>query len=189
MPYRLLMRSGLSLATLAVAVLLSGCVPQGPEVTPPPVPSTEPVFASDEEALAAATDAYKAYLAMSDLIAQEGGKDPERIAPFVTAEWLEKEMEGNSELLKSGRKLVGNFEVVQTRLQQLYEAESAQLTVTIYACLSPNEARVIDSSGVDVTPDMVRTRRWTEATFIVDTHADPKLLLSGDEPWLTDSSC
>ena len=57
------MRSALALAavTVTVAVLLSGCVPQGPEVTPPPESSTAPIFASDEEALAAATEAYEAY--------------------------------------------------------------------------------------------------------------------------------
>ncbi|HEU4807654.1 MAG TPA: hypothetical protein VFT01_05275, partial [Homoserinimonas sp.] len=87
------MRSALPLAALsiAVAMLLSGCVPQDPEVVPPPEPSTEPVFASDEEALAAATDVYKAYLAMSDLIAQEGGREPERLEPYVSVDLLKEE--------------------------------------------------------------------------------------------------
>src|SRR5690606_24012229 len=93
-----LMRSALALAaaTVTVAVLLSGCVQQGPEVTPPPEPSTTPIFASDEEALAAATEAYEAYLAMSDLIAQEGGVNPERIESVAVRKALADALEGFS---------------------------------------------------------------------------------------------
>ena len=66
---------------------------------PPPTPSVEPLFASDEEALAAAEEAYAAYLAMSDEIAGDGGADPERIAPFVTTERLRDELDSVRRLL------------------------------------------------------------------------------------------
>ncbi|MDQ1582169.1 MAG: hypothetical protein QOF36_223, partial [Microbacteriaceae bacterium] len=64
------------LATLAgaglIVITLAGCATSA---SPMPTPSAvhSPLFASDEEALKAATDAYAAYLAMSDTIAQEGG--------------------------------------------------------------------------------------------------------------------
>src|SRR5690554_2465414 len=144
------MRSVPPLAALALAatVLLTGCVPQDPAIDPPPEPTSEPVFASDEEALAAATDAYKAYLEMSDLIAQEGGKDPERIAPFVTEEWLEQELEGNKALAASGRHLVGSVKLTGSALQQIY-LESGSTVIVIYSCVDPNGARVVTSDGDD----------------------------------------
>ncbi len=68
------MRAPTSIALVALAVLLlSGCLPPQTTVTPTPEATAAPVFASDEEALAAATAAYAAYLAMSDQIFAEGG--------------------------------------------------------------------------------------------------------------------
>ena len=48
-------------AALAVVLLLTGCSLASPEVAPTPTPSATPVFASEEEALAAAEEAYAAY--------------------------------------------------------------------------------------------------------------------------------
>src|SRR5690554_677027 len=148
------MRSALSLAavSLAAAVLLSGCVLQEPEVVPPPESTTEPVFASDEEALAAATDAYEEYLAMSDLIAQEGGKDPERIAPFVTEEWLEEELTGFELLRDSGRRINGSSSFTNVRIQQNQQEEDGRAYVVIYVCSDESEIQVVDARGDDVTP-------------------------------------
>ena len=62
------MRAPTSIAAVALAVLLlSGCVPQQSTDTPTPEPSSTPVFATEEEALAAATAAYAAYQAGVDL--------------------------------------------------------------------------------------------------------------------------
>ena len=191
MAYRLFMRSASPLAalTLAAALLLSGCVPQVPAVVPPPEQTTEPVFASDEEALAAATDAYTAYLAMSDLIAQEGGANPERIAPFVTEEWLKKEIQGNRDLVASGRKLVGGVEVRSTSVQQVFGDTVTPVTVVIYACLNPNGARLLDASGADVTPELFSSAWTTEATLVSTSDAKSHLLVAKDEPWSDTSVC
>ena len=72
------MRRTARLLPLAVlgAALLAGCLPTDPPVTPPPTSDLEPVFASDEEALAAAEEAYGAYLAAADEILSSGGADP-----------------------------------------------------------------------------------------------------------------
>ena len=180
-----------SIALLSAAgLILSGCVPADPEVTPPAEPSSEAIFASDEEALAAATDAYEAYLKMSDLIAQEGGKNPERIAPLVTEEWLAKEIAGNEELIKSGRRLVGNFAMRSTSLQQTFPDGPASVVVVIYACIDPNGSRLLDSHGTDVTPDFLKSPWANEVTLVSSIGAAaPKLLLSEEEPWSDTASC
>ena len=67
--------------TLALGLALAACSTGGTPLPPAPSPSVTPVFASDEEALAAAKDAYTAYLKVSDQILVDGGANPDRIAP------------------------------------------------------------------------------------------------------------
>jgi hypothetical protein len=64
-------------AGAAVALALAGCVQPPSRVIPTSTPSAAPVFASDAAALAAAKKAYVAYLAVSDAVANDGGKNPE----------------------------------------------------------------------------------------------------------------
>ncbi|HWU47090.1 MAG TPA: hypothetical protein VN133_10080, partial [Humibacter sp.] len=54
------------LGALLLGGVLAGCTPSAPKPTHSPTASRTPMFASDEEALKAATDAYAAYLKMSD---------------------------------------------------------------------------------------------------------------------------
>ncbi len=82
------MRSVVGALVLVGMLALTGCVDGDRLPTLPPTPTSTPIFASEEEALAAAEEAYAAYLEMSNLISSEGGVEPERIAPFVTADQL-----------------------------------------------------------------------------------------------------
>ena len=61
-----------SAAALAVALVLVGCVPTTTPASPAPRPSATPVFATEAEALAAATEAYAAYVRVSDQILADG---------------------------------------------------------------------------------------------------------------------
>jgi hypothetical protein len=182
------MRPAFSLAGAAIAVmmLVSGCVQGGTDVVPPPAANADPVFASDEEALAAATEAYKAYLAMSDLIAQEGGKDPERIAPYVTEELLEQELLWNGAFATSRTHLAGNQNVRSTELQQI-SAESGQTFVAIYACVDVAAVKVLDESGIDVTTPALGDVLAQEVTFAALNKS--RLILTGVEPWSGESFC
>lgn len=183
------MRSALPLAALsiAVAMLLSGCIPQDPEVVPPPEPSTEPVFASDEEALAAATDAYKAYLAMSDLIAQEGGANPERLAPFVTSEWLAKEVEAAQSIAEKGRHLEGGTAFDTVTLQQVEQLPDGLVVVVLYACIDLTNVRLLETDGslVNSSPDITR---WP-FEISLEGGADQPLVVGGHEEWTSSEYC
>lgn len=181
------MRSAVPAVIIACAatLLLGGCVPQEPVVVPPVEQQSEPVFASDEEALAAATEAYKAYLEMSDLIAQEGGKDPERIAPFVTEEWLEQELLWSAKLANSGKKLVGWQSLGTTVLQQ-YSADLDATRVVIYACVQSDQIRMEDANGTDVTPSDLGGPSTQQVSFM---SAGEHLLLEESELWSGESVC
>jgi hypothetical protein len=74
----------LSLTLLAASL---GACTWPASIPPPPPPATEaPLFATDEEALEAATAAYAEFLAVSGQILREGGSDPERLKPLVSDE-------------------------------------------------------------------------------------------------------
>lgn len=174
-------------ALLATAVLLlSGCVPPEPEVVPPPEPTSSPLFASDEEALAAATDAYEAYLKMSDLIAQEGGKEPERLAPYVTEEWLEQSVDFFNSFADSGRHQEGSSKVRDSTLQQHYVETSGDTAVVVYLCVDYASVKLLDQANQDTLPADSPSILPIEATLF---SKEGTLKLAGNEPWTSDSFC
>lgn len=64
----------------ALLVALVGCsgTPEIPDADP--APSAPPLFATEEEALEAATAVYEEYLAVSNQVLADGGSDPDRVA-------------------------------------------------------------------------------------------------------------
>lgn len=178
----------LAALTLAVAAFLTGCVPQASDVDPPPQPTTAPVFASDEEALAAATDAYKAYLAMSDLIAQEGGKDPERIAPFVTEETLTEQVGQFLPYSQGALHSAGSTTFDSVALQQSVQSLNGIAEIEVYLCLDVSAVTVLDDSGSDVTPADRMSRLPLEIGF-QSTSTSSDLFLNRSEIWQGSNFC
>ncbi|MBX3309754.1 MAG: hypothetical protein KF739_04880 [Cryobacterium sp.] len=176
-------------AGLAVVLLLAGCVPPDPIITPEPGPGATPVFASDEEALAAATDAYAKYLKVSDEISADGGSAPERLAPLVTPKQLVTETDAFADLSKSGSttKGVSAFEVFQ--LQRYEDLGDGSASVSIYVCLDVGNVRVIDKSGVDVTPSNRVDRVPLEVDFLVKSDRPGTLLVDRSEAWTGQDFC
>ncbi len=167
-----------TIATLiALVLLLTGCIPQ----QPPPEPTPTPVFASEEEALAAAEEAYAEYLAMSDLIASEGGADPERLAPYVTEDWLAHEVDTFDAMQQEGIRIAGS---TSPGLLKFQDMESTR--VVVVTCYDAEEHRVLDLQGQDVTPADRISRVNLQITFQMEAGV---LLVSGSEPWQADPSC
>lgn len=185
--YRGAMRKSVgTVAVLLGILLLSGCGPSDPLPTLPPTPSSTPVFASEEEALAAAEEAYEAYLEVSSEIGESGGLNPERIAPFVTANRLEIELRGAETLQNSGLRLVGSS-VFETIDLQMVGTVAGETEVVFYACWDGSQSRVIDSSGADVTPSD-RIDRLVLEIRTVTVNGELPLVLDSDEQW-PDTSC
>lgn len=166
---------------VALVALLAACGPDpvAPPSAPVPEPSATAPFADDAEALAAAEEAYAAYLAMSDLISAEGGANPERIAPFVTEEQLTRELESIERFAATGNRFVGSAVVSSWELQ-FFDPP----TLVAYACYDVSATRVIDKNGVDVTPSDRPNRATLEVSF--ETRG-AELVIAGSELW--SSSC
>jgi predicted small lipoprotein YifL len=169
----------------AVAVLgmlaLSGCGTSDPLPTLPPTPSSTPVFASEEEALAAAEEAYAAYSEASDLIASEGGSNPERITSHVTKDRLADELRGFKTLSDAGLRIEGSASFDVLGLQR-YEEISGEAEVAFYICWDTTAARVISATGEDVTPPD-RPDRLVLEIVMTTVNGDLPLVLESDEEW------
>ncbi|GGK89016.1 hypothetical protein GCM10007382_06210 [Salinibacterium xinjiangense] len=177
------MRALTTIAAAAIgALLLSGCLPQQPIATPPPEATAAPIFASDEEALAAATEAYAAYLAMSDLIAADGGANPERLELFVTADQQASASDSFSVYQTKGLRAEGISTFDAISLVQVDQGPNFA-NIDLYLCLDVSKVRVIDETGSVVTPDNRPDRLPLEIGFEADDSVPTELKLARSEPW------
>jgi len=170
-------------AALAIVttVMLGGCVPTEPGAGPTPEPSSTPVFASEEEALAAAEEAYAAYLAVSDAIFMEGGADPERLSEVATGAFLDAAVAGFHETQAEGLRSTGGT-VFRNVTLQMYSPESVPFGVVgVYVCEDITAVDVVNASGQSVvSPDRPNNTLF-QAVF--DLGSDGRLLLSSREVW------
>ncbi|BDZ54397.1 hypothetical protein [Agromyces marinus] len=151
-----------AIAAIACALLIgtTACAvasaPGGEPRTAPPAETAdgstaEPIFASDEEALAAAVEAYEAYSAMSTLIASEGGVDPERISDVVGKNLAEQFIDEFRLLDEAELRTTGAPHVFGARLADREES-SGTASVSAYFCRDVTDTLVLDAQGSDVTP-------------------------------------
>jgi hypothetical protein len=180
------MRSSPVLVATGLLLALAGCTPTS-HATSAPTPSATPVFASDAAALEAAEAAYAAYLKVSDQIANDGGKDPERIAKYVTAERLSIELRGSTSLENHGLRTTGSTTFSNASLEQS-TFSVANTTIAFYACWSVADVRVLNVVGDDVTPANRVNSKTLEIVMTTKSGRLP-LVLESDEPWSASSFC
>jgi len=135
--------AAVALALALVVGVATGCRPE-----PAPSP-TGPVFASEDEAFAAAEETYRAYVdALNDRRVDESSRpDPQS---FLIGEALEVDIDTQRRLDESGLTLTGSTSVasvdpVSTEL----DAGSVRLDI----CLDSSGTRVLNGAGEDVTPN------------------------------------
>lgn len=178
-----------SLIALAAAFLLTGCVPTDPIVTPNPEPGSIPIFATEEEALAAATAAYAAYVKVSDQITSEGGKSPERIVPFVSDEQLSNEVAGFAVFSTKSLSTKGATAFRNVGLERYSDNGAGPAEVVVYLCSDVSAVRLFDVAGNDVTPSSRPDRQAFEVSFVHDPKKDRDLVVTGSEPWQDAGVC
>lgn len=171
------------IAAIAVVLLLSGCVPTSPDASPTPSPTPAPVFASEEEALAAAEEAYAAYLAVSNAVFADGGAHPERLESVATGEFLTDEIAGFERVRENGWRSVGLTTYRNVVLQTYSELDRVGV-VGIYVCEDVSAVDVIDSAGVSVVSSARPDTTTLQVLF--DLSASDGLLISSREAWSND---
>ncbi len=172
----------------AVAVLgmlaLSGCGGGTPLPTLPPTPSSTPVFASEEEALAAAEEAYAAYQAAVDLALMTlNGSGLDKVA---TDPALQNALESVANLTASGSRQVGTTTVSSvnpTDLSPLFEA-GVRGDAQIYACLD------LSAVGIQAADGTVSQSNIASFPMLVTLRLeDEVLLVAEEEVWGGENFC
>ena len=147
---------------------------------PVPTASATPVFASDEEALAAAEEAYGAYLAVSDSIFTDGGARPERLEDVATGKFLEASISGFEKVEAEGWRSTGRSEVHSIELQRFDPSSDIEMVV-VFLCDDVSAVDVLDSTGRSVVSPDRPDRTLFEISF--DLGPDQRLLVSSREVW------
>ena len=169
----LVLSSLLLLGTLA----LTGCtpepVPQAPQASETTAPTDAPVFASDEEALAAATEAYAAYLAASDAAGEAGTPSRDLFLSLSSGRAHEEELSVATSFDERGWKQIGSTSFDSMAIQSVEINAEKKWEIRVYVCLDVTKSDIVDSSGVSVSqPDRPLRMPLTVAFVGTDQHID-----------------
>ena len=130
-------------ALLVAALLLSTTVGCSPTPSPPPTPTPTPLFATEEEAFAAAEDVYREY--------NEAGNSGTDTTEFLTDAALESELETFRYLDENELQLEGAGSI-KTFTATSSASVGASTIVEALVCLDVSAVVVRNSNGEDVTP-------------------------------------
>ncbi|MDR6906495.1 hypothetical protein J2X63_002181 [Agromyces sp. 3263] len=186
-PLRVRLRAG-ALAAIAGVTLLAvtGCTGAPvPTAAPASSAAADPIFATDEEALAAAEAAYERFLEVSTAVTSDGGSDPERLETVATGAALAEEIDAASEFQAEGLRTTGSIRFRVNDLQSNDVAEGLA-QVTVYVCDDLRDLDVLDASG----SSMVVDGRVVDVPYTVVLEGDAtSLLVSKRELWARDNFC
>jgi len=178
-------------AAMLVALSLSGCFAQEtPDATSSPSPSTTPVFASEEEALAAATEAYGNYQELETEIFGAGGTAAARIEAVSTRAALDEALAGFARFEHDGLHSVGEPSFTIAKLQHVSPpAGNGYDVVGAYLCLDVSGVDVLDSKGTSVVSPTRNSIQAYEISFDQQVGSSDSLVLSSREIWTGADLC
>jgi len=153
-------RRPLALVVSLLVLALVGCAPT--TVLPPAgAPSDEaPLFASDEEALAAATAAYEEFLAALDAKLQDPPSPAISLDEFAEKQALDEAIQSVEQFEVEGFQITAPRTVTSARLQMVIRVEGAT-EVVFYACESVAGVDLLDDAGESlVAPERPDLSAW-----------------------------
>ena len=168
----------------------AGCTapsPSEPAPTSNP-PTVAPVFASDEEALAAATEAYSNYLATYDASWAHGPSPMDEYLALSIGEAHEDEVQSLAGWEANGWYATGTTTFDSIRLQGV-ERRSGVVNISTYLCLDISKGDVVDASGSSVVKPDQPTRLPLEVEFETTPPSPTDLKISRSEIWSGTDFC
>jgi hypothetical protein len=192
MPYLVRMRTILRPAAAALvlfaALAATGCTP-GPAKPQTPAPSSTPLFASDEEALAAAKEAYAAYLAVVDGVLQDGGRDTTALSDVAVGDALDQALADAREFQAMGYRTVGSTQIGQVRLQSNnMKVGTDGVVIRAYVCEDVSQVGLFDNEGRSVVSPERPTVTPFQAAF-VSSQDSADVIVSERTVWEDLSAC
>ncbi|PWC08401.1 hypothetical protein DF223_03455 [Mycetocola zhujimingii] len=150
------------LAIAGGAVSLVACAQPSPQPTPTPTA----IFASEEEALAAATDTYAKFLSSYEAVSATGGAVLPAVREYVSAGYYE-ELKSANIVTENGWHTEGSSTFEIRGFDSLVNtAEHAEITLQV--CRDVSMLRFLDQYGTDVTP----VERLNEVPLLVSFESD-----------------
>ncbi len=148
--------------------LLAACTPE-----PEPNPTKTALFASEEEAFAAAEETYQEYLDAYASIDASDPKSYEETQPFIAGDYAAAEREGLSELRAEGLTRKGTSVLVAFEGTRFVKPDR----IEAHACTDVSGTDIVDAGGNSVVSPDRPDKYALELTFVVD----------GDKLKLTDA--
>lgn len=172
-----------------LAAALGGCAQ--PTRLPPPEPSAavEPLFASDEEALAAAFNAYDRYIRVSNTLSSSVDADTGLLDEVAVTGHIEEVAESIEALRVAGLRTQGQAEIRAFTLQQHFEDANGDVSVLTYVCLDVTNLRVVDEQGQDKTPADRDDLVSLEVVFWAINGLAPDLKVASSKSWTSSELC
>lgn len=166
-----------------IAIALAGCSAQQPTPKESAAATEQkPLFATDEEALAAAQTAYANYLDVSDQIARDGGANPERLKGLVSNSLYIDEEKGFQQIAQEESFAVGKSTFDNVHIQGL-DSNS----ITSYLCIDHSQIHLENLSGQNVTNPNRVDRYPLVVTFASDGKGE--LIIESSESWSGQNFC
>jgi hypothetical protein len=170
----------------AAALTLTGCVPTPaePAVTPSAsASSSAPVFASDEEALAAARSTYERFVSTIDTVIAENGANPERIDELAVPAVAEEERRGIQEFASNGYRMSGRALITNAVLQSRANDADAMRVVRIYVCMDVSAIEIVDRDGNSVVQSTRPDQTAFEVSFDFRDGNSTELVVASESVW------
>jgi hypothetical protein len=178
------------LTAVGVGFLLifgAGCAAEPIAVPTSAAPTPAPAFASDEEALAAATEAYGQFQTMADRIDSDSGRAPERIAPFVSEGFLPVAIQQSDGFRENGSRSIGSTAFVVDAIQHFDYTDPDRTELSLYICDDVSAVDVVDETGASiVSKDRVPVTPF-EVKFVLNPSGE--LVVDARDVWEGDNFC
>jgi len=169
-------------AVLLAALALAGCTTPTPMPTPPPTPDAAPVFASEEEALAAAEEAYGRYLSTVAKVLADGARSPERLLNHVSEDLYARDLAGYQEFAERHWRANGQISFTM-KLQQV---DYFSGVIVAYTCEDRSDFDVVDVHDKSVVPVDQLAKSAFEVTVM---WTGKSLIVTNQESWNGNGVC
>ncbi|MBH0083193.1 hypothetical protein [Salinibacterium sp. SWN167] len=174
----------LSIGTLLLATL-SGCVPSESPTPAEPTTTFVAPYATDEEALAAAEEAYAEYTRVTLETYREGVTDPTALSSVASGEHLVELLEEFEERVADGRYLVGDESFNQVVLQRYSRDSSPNEVIAVYLCDDLSKLSIY-REGEKIGPKAPVSAMTMQVVFDLSPDSNT-LLVSARDIWSTDA--
>ncbi|TFD52221.1 hypothetical protein E3T55_06315 [Cryobacterium frigoriphilum] len=142
------------------------------------------MFASNEEALAAATEAYAAYEEIFTIVAAEGGINPERMKPVTSGIYEKGLLQEMEDIRAKGLRAIGEATFDGVRLQRVDEmAPGGVGVVVVYLCSDVSQVDVLDANSVSQVAPARNPRTALEVGFNWEPGADGVITVGSRTVW------